>query len=109
MTTAACGFAVHVRDADAGVVLNEPFRFEDFRVAVGALLDDPAQRASLGARGRSYTRRPELYGRQQFLLECVEGLHRRRQRAVEAALPRSAERTATANQPPSVQREGGEP
>jgi UDP-glucose:(heptosyl)LPS alpha-1,3-glucosyltransferase len=60
VTTAVCGYAAHVRDADAGVVVPEPFAQERLLAALGEARDH--RRASeWSANGMRYGERPELY------------------------------------------------
>jgi UDP-glucose:(heptosyl)LPS alpha-1,3-glucosyltransferase len=60
VTTAVCGYAAHVRDADAGVVVPEPFAQERLLAALGAARDC-GRAAAWSANGRRYGERPELY------------------------------------------------
>jgi len=53
VASGACGFAPLLAEAGAGVVLSEPFRADELRAALDALLVEPARRAALGARGRA--------------------------------------------------------
>ena len=60
VTTAICGYASHVREAEAGAVVPEPFD----RMALSAALTEAADRtraAVWSANGTQYGERPELY------------------------------------------------
>ena len=60
VTTAICGYASHVREAEAGAVVPEPFD----RMALSAALTEAADRtraAVWSANGRQYGERRELY------------------------------------------------
>ncbi|HXN44129.1 MAG TPA: glycosyltransferase, partial [Xanthobacteraceae bacterium] len=60
VTTAVCGYAAHVRDANAGVVVPEPFAQASLLAALGEARDH--RRASeWSANGMRYGERPELY------------------------------------------------
>ena len=51
VVTSVAGSSSVVRDADAGIVLSEPFDVRDFREAVRRLAGDPGLRQALGQRG----------------------------------------------------------
>jgi UDP-glucose:(heptosyl)LPS alpha-1,3-glucosyltransferase len=60
VATEICGFSSHIREAEAGIVIPEPF-------AIQALIDalrraaEPRLRAAWSASGQSYGADPELY------------------------------------------------
>ena len=60
VTTAVCGYGEHVLNADAGVVLGEPFQAADLDRASGRAT--PAQLAIWSSNALAYTGRDELYG-----------------------------------------------
>ncbi|MSR60925.1 MAG: glycosyltransferase [Planctomycetes bacterium] len=78
----ACGFAEHVRAADAGVVLGEPFAQRELDGALAALLDDDARRAQLGARGRSAAQRWRMHARTAAALDVIERAAKRKRASV---------------------------
>lgn len=86
VTTDACGFAPHVEQAGAGVVLRTPFRPETFREWLRLLVRSEEERGRMGARGRAYARAPELYGRHERIRELLEAWGR--ERSARAAEPR---------------------
>lgn len=77
LTTASCGYALHVDAAGAGVVLREPFRQAALDLALARMLED-----SLGAyrrRGLAYAARHDLHGQRRGVLAeidaLIEGMH----------------------------------
>ena len=58
VTTAVCGYGEHVANADAGVVLPEPFQAADFDRAVAQA---PETLARWSANALAYAGRDELY------------------------------------------------
>lgn len=87
LVTEVCGFADHVRRADAGIVLPAPFSQHAFDAALEELLTSP-RRAAWQGNARAYTRTQDLQNLHQRATEVVEdaALHRRRR----AAWPRLA-------------------
>jgi UDP-glucose:(heptosyl)LPS alpha-1,3-glucosyltransferase len=81
VTTAACGYARHVADAGAGVVIAEPFRMTALTAALRTA-EDAALRSKWSAAAARYGAQPFLY----------EGLAR----AAEIIMTVAAERTGTA-------------
>ena len=60
VTTAVCGYAAHVRDADAGVVVPEPFAQARLLAALGDARDH-GRASEWSTNGMRYGERPELY------------------------------------------------
>ena len=60
VTTAACGYAGHVETAQAGIVVAEPFRQDDFLSALAKAQDSLAQR-QWSAAGAAYGAQDHLY------------------------------------------------
>ena len=60
VTSARCGYALHVQRAAAGIVLEEPFSARALEQAL-AVAADPARRAQWSANGIAYGADPELY------------------------------------------------
>lgn len=73
IATAACGFAPYVAQADAGVVLPEPFEQRLLDRALAAALGDDAARARWQANGIAFGRRPDLYGMAERVTDLIEG------------------------------------
>jgi UDP-glucose:(heptosyl)LPS alpha-1,3-glucosyltransferase len=59
VATSVCGFASHVEAADAGIVIEEPFRQEDFERALAVALDRSA-RERWSQNGAAYGKNPSL-------------------------------------------------
>ena len=59
-TTAVCGYAGHVREADAGAVVPEPFTPQSL-VAALREASDPTRASAWSANAMRYGERPELY------------------------------------------------
>ena len=60
LVTANCGFAFHVSDADAGMVVPDPFEQGQLDRALAAFLTSP-QREAWARRGPAYCARTDLY------------------------------------------------
>lgn len=60
VVTEVCGFAAHVKAADAGIVLSEPFRQTELADAL-RVAADAARRARWSANGAAYGADPVLY------------------------------------------------
>lgn len=75
LTTEVCGFSSHVRAADAGGVISEPFTMAKF---ITALLRTrtPTLRAAWSANGACYGKQPELYSGIDRALQAISGSHR---------------------------------
>jgi UDP-glucose:(heptosyl)LPS alpha-1,3-glucosyltransferase len=60
VTTQACGFASHVREADAGIVVSEPFTSSELIDALGRA-SEPSRRQIWSANAAVYGTNPRLY------------------------------------------------
>jgi Glycosyl transferases group 1 len=60
ITTSNCGYAKHVTGANAGIVVQDPFRAQTF-VAALAIARDPACRQRWSGSGREYGKQSSLY------------------------------------------------
>ena len=60
ITTSSCGYAKHVTSANAGIVVQEPFRPQTF-VAALEIARDPACRQRWSGSGREYGKQSSLY------------------------------------------------
>jgi UDP-glucose:(heptosyl)LPS alpha-1,3-glucosyltransferase len=60
VTTAACGYARHVAEAGAGVVIAEPFRMKALTAAL-RMAEDAALRSRWSAAAEQYSVQPSLY------------------------------------------------
>ena len=60
ITTSNCGYAKHVTSANAGIVVQEPFRPQTFLAALG-IARDPACRLRWSGSGREYGKQTSLY------------------------------------------------
>jgi UDP-glucose:(heptosyl)LPS alpha-1,3-glucosyltransferase len=73
IATGACGFAPYVAEADAGVVLPEPFEQRALDRVLAAALGDAAARARWQANGMAFGLRPDLYGMAERVADLIEG------------------------------------
>lgn len=73
IATAACGFAPYVEEAEAGVVLPEPFEQRLLDQALAAALGDAAARARWQANGIAFGGRPDLYAMAERVADLIEG------------------------------------
>jgi len=73
IATSVCGFAHFIKDADAGVVLAEPFEQSELNEQVAIALGDDACRQRWSANGVRFGRtRQDLYDMPRHALECIE-------------------------------------
>ena len=73
IASAVCGFAHYIDDADAGVVLREPFEQEQLNQAVVDALRSPAQRATWSDHGVEFGQQhTELYDMPTHALSHIE-------------------------------------
>jgi len=87
VASGACGFANYIAEADAGVVLDEPFMQADLDRVVAAALGDVDQRATWSENGVRYGQtHAELYDMPTHAMEVIEASieSARRQRQEEA-------------------------
>jgi UDP-glucose:(heptosyl)LPS alpha-1,3-glucosyltransferase len=71
LVTDVCGYAFHVGDAQAGIVLPSPFKQEDFNRHVAQMLSSPS-RQKWKRNGRNYVERTEVFGLAQKAAEIIE-------------------------------------
>ena len=73
IATGCCGYAAHIRSADAGAVLPEPFEQADLNAALSGLLS--GELAGPGARALAYAEaHPELHGMHGAIADHLEEL-----------------------------------
>lgn len=72
LTTATCGYALHVDAAGAGVVLREPFQQAAFDLALARMLGDSL--VAYRRRGLAYAARHDLHGQRRRVLAEIDGL-----------------------------------
>jgi len=79
IASSACGFAHYIEEADAGIVLSEPFEQQALNDAAAAALLNATQRAAWSDNGVDYGRRhPELYNMpEQAMGIIVDNIERR--------------------------------
>jgi UDP-glucose:(heptosyl)LPS alpha-1,3-glucosyltransferase len=71
LTTASCGYAFHVKQANAGLVVKVPFRQEALNQALAEILESP-QRPTWQENGRHYGRTADLYDMPVRVASMVE-------------------------------------
>lgn len=71
IASAACGYAFHVARADAGVVIAEPFRQQDFNQELERLLSS-TDLPALGKKGLAYIQSLDVSGRADFVIDAIE-------------------------------------
>jgi UDP-glucose:(heptosyl)LPS alpha-1,3-glucosyltransferase len=59
--TKNCGYSFHVKTADCGIVLHEPYKQNEFNMALENLVLDPAKRKFFHSRALSYASDVNLY------------------------------------------------
>lgn len=74
LTTAVCGYAWHVREADAGVVLTEPFDRRSFLQAL-ATVKTRSYAAEWSANGARYGEKTDLYSGLEIAAEMILNFH----------------------------------
>ncbi|MBX6323800.1 MAG: glycosyltransferase family 4 protein, partial [Rhodospirillaceae bacterium] len=75
LCTGACGFAVHVERAGAGIVLPEPFAQDRLDAALAAMLS-PERRAAWSRSALRYAETTDLHGGQEAAARLIEALVR---------------------------------
>ena len=94
VTTSVCGYAEHVVAAEAGIVIDEPFRSRAFAAALSAA-EDAARRSRWSASAEHYGAQSFLYdGRTraaEMILSAAAERHRRRPTAPVGTRPTTAE------------------
>jgi len=74
IATGVCGFAHYISDADAGVVIAEPFEQNSLNQAVIAALENPQQRARWSAHGVQFGQhQQQLYDMPAHAVSYIEG------------------------------------
>jgi len=86
VTTANCGFSIHVQAADAGLVVPVPFDAAQFNHALAAALADAARHAAWSRNAFAYCADPALYSGLERACELVEAVGRGGQSAWSALL-----------------------
>jgi UDP-glucose:(heptosyl)LPS alpha-1,3-glucosyltransferase len=71
VVTSVCGFAEHVRTAEAGIVLPEPFAQSEFAAAL-ARVTDPISSASFSRNGARYGADPRLTSGLEVAADVIE-------------------------------------
>jgi UDP-glucose:(heptosyl)LPS alpha-1,3-glucosyltransferase len=77
LCTAACGFSGHVAEANAGIVVPEPFEQPALDRALAEMMDGPCRRAWSEA-ALEYAETADLHSGQEQAGHLIEGLVRRR-------------------------------
>jgi UDP-glucose:(heptosyl)LPS alpha-1,3-glucosyltransferase len=73
VSTANCGFSVHVERAAAGLVVPEPFSQAALDAAVAAALD-PGRRTQWSDNARRYVAKTDVHSGQQRAAELIEAI-----------------------------------
>jgi UDP-glucose:(heptosyl)LPS alpha-1,3-glucosyltransferase len=84
LTTDDCGFAKHVRLANAGMVVPSPFKQECMNRFLVDMLDSP-QREAFSSNALAYTTTLDLYSRSERVATIIEEKAERTRRAVPSA------------------------
>ena len=71
IVSAVCGYAHHVQDADAGIVLREPFSPQYFVRALTECLENPRLRADWSENALKYADSADLYSRPQRAADII--------------------------------------
>ncbi|MAT84066.1 MAG: glucosyltransferase I RfaG [Gammaproteobacteria bacterium] len=74
LATAVCGFAPYLREADAGVLIDEPFRQPALDAALASMLADSQARARLSRNGLAFGARADIYDMPGRVADVVEEL-----------------------------------
>lgn len=75
IATENCGFAPYVAQADAGLVVPEPYQQEKFNHALQRFLDSPAQaRLDWGNNGRKFTQSFDLFNYPERAAQLIESI-----------------------------------
>lgn len=72
VATAACGYAFHIKRAEAGIVLASPFRQEDFDQSLASMVSDAAAQAMRRRKALNYAAREDLYSCHQKAADIIE-------------------------------------
>ena len=79
LASGACGFAEHVRRADAGRVLAQPFRQSEFVRILALAAEDPVQRRRWSENGLAYCKTAATFDMAARAVDCIEELSPERQ------------------------------
>jgi UDP-glucose:(heptosyl)LPS alpha-1,3-glucosyltransferase len=71
LTTAVCGYAHHIGDADAGLVLPEPFEQARLEQALALMLNDEQARRRWGANGLAYAEHADIYSKAERAADVI--------------------------------------
>lgn len=71
LTTAVCGYAHYIVDADAGIVLGEPFLQAQLDTALRHMLCDERARARWAAKGLAYAERADIFANAERAAEII--------------------------------------
>ena len=81
LVTDVCGYAPHVRQADAGYVFDSPFDQQTFNARLSEVLQDDALRARWRENGIRYGREQDLYGMADTAAQLIQQRCRNKVRA----------------------------
>ena len=73
LTTAVCGYAHYIGEADAGLVVPEPFLQANLDQALTQMLDDEQARLRWQANGLAYAERADIYGNAERAADVIVG------------------------------------
>jgi UDP-glucose:(heptosyl)LPS alpha-1,3-glucosyltransferase len=73
LTTAACGYAHYIEDADAGRVVSLPFEQDDLNRTLAAMLADTAGRRQWSANGLDFAKRADIYNLPERAADVILG------------------------------------
>ncbi len=76
LTTAVCGYASHVAEAGAGIVVGEPFRQAELNATLAGMLADAPARARWSAAGLAYAERADIYSNAERAADLILGTRR---------------------------------
>ena len=71
LTTAVCGYAHYVTDADGGQVLAEPFEQKTMDETLAAMLADPAARARWSANALAFAELADIYSNAEHAADVI--------------------------------------
>ncbi|MBV6285763.1 glycosyltransferase family 4 protein [Pseudomonas aegrilactucae] len=71
LVSAVCGYAHYIAEADAGLVLDEPFEQEQLNGYLQRMLEDDAARAAWGRNGLAFAGSADLYSMPQHAADVI--------------------------------------
>ena len=74
LVTDVCGYSHYICDADAGLVLESPFRQKALNEALAAMLDDSTSRARWSANGLAFAEKADIYSLHEKAAELIAGM-----------------------------------